>query len=90
VILWSDESDVLLTRSVRKRHRRAQEGVQVRIAISGTTRVILFQVIRKEDLKLILEIGSGPGYFLHAGETKGEAVIVKVFNTTPTVREVFK
>ncbi|KAJ7613609.1 hypothetical protein DFH06DRAFT_144082 [Mycena polygramma] len=34
-----------------------------------------------------MEIGSGPGYFLHTGETKGRAVIVKVFNLGPSVRE---
>ncbi|KAJ7481984.1 hypothetical protein FB451DRAFT_139660 [Mycena latifolia] len=46
------------------------------------------KVIRNKHLKLTLEIGSGPGYFLHAGETKGRAVIVKVFNEAgPTVRE---
>ncbi|KAJ7481986.1 hypothetical protein FB451DRAFT_1556124 [Mycena latifolia] len=45
------------------------------------------KVIHNKDLKLTLEIGSGPGYFLHAGETKGRAVIVKVFNPGPTVRK---
>ncbi|KAJ7481989.1 hypothetical protein FB451DRAFT_1237740 [Mycena latifolia] len=45
------------------------------------------KVVRRKHLKLTLEIGSGPGYFLHAGETKGRAVIVKVFNAGPTVRE---
>ncbi|KAJ6597760.1 hypothetical protein DFH09DRAFT_1304527 [Mycena vulgaris] len=47
----------------------------------------LFCVIRTKHLKLTLELGSGPGYFLHAGEAKGRAVIVKVFNERPTVRE---
>ncbi|KAJ7481979.1 hypothetical protein FB451DRAFT_139623 [Mycena latifolia] len=45
------------------------------------------KVIRNKDLKLTAEIGSGLGYFLHAGETKGRAVIVKVFNPGPMVRE---
>ncbi|KAJ7913600.1 hypothetical protein B0H13DRAFT_471068 [Mycena leptocephala] len=45
------------------------------------------KVIRNKHLKLTLEIGSGPGYFLHTGETKGRTVIVKVFNSGPTVRE---
>ncbi|KAJ7613984.1 hypothetical protein FB45DRAFT_260281 [Roridomyces roridus] len=45
------------------------------------------KVIRDKYLDLVLEIGSGPGYFLHAGEFKGRAVIVKVFNAGPTVRE---
>jgi hypothetical protein len=39
-------------------------------------------------LNLTREIGSGHGYFLHAGETKGRAVIVKVFNSGPNAREV--
>ncbi|KAJ6558359.1 hypothetical protein B0H19DRAFT_134807 [Mycena capillaripes] len=33
---------------------------------------------------------SGPGYFLHAGEARGRAVIVKVFNPGPTFREQFE
>ncbi|KAJ7663328.1 hypothetical protein DFH06DRAFT_1189993 [Mycena polygramma] len=45
------------------------------------------KIIQNKHLKLTLEIGSGPGYFLHSGETKGRAVIVKVFNPGPTVRE---
>jgi hypothetical protein len=46
------------------------------------------QIIPTKDLKLIREIGSGPGYFIHAGENKGRAVIVKVFNARPNAREV--
>ncbi|KAJ7435732.1 hypothetical protein FB451DRAFT_250069 [Mycena latifolia] len=45
------------------------------------------EVIRNKHLKLTLEIGSDPGYFLHAGEAKDRAVIVKVFNAGPTVRQ---
>ncbi|KAJ7481963.1 hypothetical protein FB451DRAFT_1444766 [Mycena latifolia] len=45
------------------------------------------KIIRNRHLKLIAEIGSGHGYFLHAGETNGRAVLVKVFNPGPTVRE---
>ncbi|KAJ6474101.1 hypothetical protein DFH09DRAFT_1215920 [Mycena vulgaris] len=48
------------------------------------------KVIRDKHLKLNLQLGSGPGYFLHAGEVKGRAVIVKVFNAGPTVREVHR
>ncbi|KAF7352207.1 hypothetical protein MVEN_01184000 [Mycena venus] len=55
-----------------KRHRREEDGVKV---------------IRSKNLKLICEIGSGPGYFLHTGQNKGHAVIVKVFNRSPTVRQ---
>ncbi|KAJ6597705.1 hypothetical protein DFH09DRAFT_1356857 [Mycena vulgaris] len=43
------------------------------------------KVLRNKYLKLKLEIGSGPGYLLHAGEAKGRAVIVKVFDEGPTV-----
>ncbi|KAJ7620743.1 hypothetical protein DFH06DRAFT_1341433 [Mycena polygramma] len=45
------------------------------------------KIIRKKHLKLTLEIGSGPGYFLHVGEIKGRAVIVKVFNSGPAARQ---
>ncbi|KAF7361307.1 Homeobox protein OTX1 [Mycena sanguinolenta] len=41
------------------------------------------EVIPSRNLKLIREIGSGPGYLLHAGQNKGHAVIVKVFNRGP-------
>jgi hypothetical protein len=41
------------------------------------------QIIRSKELKLIREIGGGPGYLLHAGQKKGDAVIVKVFNPGP-------
>ncbi|KAF7361301.1 hypothetical protein MSAN_01162600 [Mycena sanguinolenta] len=41
------------------------------------------EVIPSRNLKLIHEIGSGPGYLLHAGQNKGHAVIVKVFNRGP-------
>ncbi|KAJ7649819.1 hypothetical protein FB45DRAFT_1017258 [Roridomyces roridus] len=44
-------------------------------------------IIRERHLDLTLEIGSGPGYLLHAGEVKGRAVIVKVFNAGPSARE---
>ncbi|KAJ7854861.1 hypothetical protein B0H13DRAFT_1903443 [Mycena leptocephala] len=40
-----------------------------------------------DKTSLIHEIGSGPGYFVHAGENEGHAVIVKVFNAGPNVRE---
>ncbi|KAF7361303.1 hypothetical protein MSAN_01162800 [Mycena sanguinolenta] len=46
------------------------------------------EIIPRRNLKLIREIGSGPGYLFHAGENKGHAVVVKVFNRGPrsTVR----
>ncbi|KAJ7692852.1 hypothetical protein B0H17DRAFT_512436 [Mycena rosella] len=61
-----------LSRKRRRRDSRSRDGIQV---------------IRNKDLKLTLEIGSGPGYFLHTGKAKGRAVIVKVFNPGPTVQE---
>ncbi|KAJ7431882.1 hypothetical protein B0H11DRAFT_2128222 [Mycena galericulata] len=45
------------------------------------------EVIRIKRLKLTHEIGSGPGYLIHAGENKGRAIIVKVFNAGPTSRK---
>ncbi|KAJ7629748.1 hypothetical protein DFH06DRAFT_1225320 [Mycena polygramma] len=45
------------------------------------------KIIRTKHLKLSLEIGAGPGYLLHAGEIKGRAVIVKVFDSAPNARE---
>ncbi|KAJ7649765.1 hypothetical protein FB45DRAFT_2401 [Roridomyces roridus] len=45
------------------------------------------KVIRDKHLNLAVEIGGGPGYLLHAGEIKGRAVIVKVFNAGPTARD---
>ncbi|KAF7348565.1 hypothetical protein MVEN_01374100 [Mycena venus] len=53
---------------------------------------IIQQIILSKNLELIHEIGSGPGYFVHAGQNKGTAVIVKVFNTGygPTARQRLK
>ncbi|KAF7360090.1 hypothetical protein MVEN_00737100 [Mycena venus] len=46
------------------------------------------KIIRLKNLALIREIGSGPEYLFHAGENKGNAVIIKVFNSTgPAVRQ---
>ncbi|KAF7361299.1 Kinase-like protein [Mycena sanguinolenta] len=42
------------------------------------------EIIPSKNLKLIREIGSGPGYFLHAGQNQGHAVIVRVFNRGPS------
>ncbi|KAJ7833578.1 hypothetical protein B0H13DRAFT_1914481 [Mycena leptocephala] len=72
-----DGSDLLLpTHRVKKRPRlREENGIKI---------------IRSKHLKLIQEIGSGPGYFLHTGQHKSRAVIVKVFNRGPTVRQMSK
>ncbi|KAJ7627931.1 hypothetical protein DFH06DRAFT_725129 [Mycena polygramma] len=45
------------------------------------------KIIRYEDVKPVREISSGAGYFLHAAQHKGCAVVVKVFNPGPDVRE---
>ncbi|KAF8217724.1 hypothetical protein K438DRAFT_8266 [Mycena galopus ATCC 62051] len=42
------------------------------------------KIIARKNLKLIREIGSGPGYLLHAGQHRDRAVIVKVFNAGPS------
>ncbi|KAJ7269054.1 hypothetical protein C8J57DRAFT_1509267 [Mycena rebaudengoi] len=39
-----------------------------------------FKIIKNRHLKLKFEIGGGPGYLIHAGLSKGRAVIVKVFH----------
>ncbi|KAJ7482010.1 hypothetical protein FB451DRAFT_1556145 [Mycena latifolia] len=88
-----DAPDLLsIMEPMRKRRRReedSEDGIKVRQAHYLWKRQgpILYQVIRHEHLKLTHEIGSGPGYFLHAGEAKGRAVILKVFNAGPTVRQ---
>ncbi|KAJ7119536.1 hypothetical protein C8R44DRAFT_877960 [Mycena epipterygia] len=71
-----DGSDIALSHHTSRRRRLEEEdGIKA---------------IRIESLKLTHEIGSGPGYFLHAGQNKGRAVIVKVFNAGPpaSVREM--
>ncbi|KAF7346692.1 hypothetical protein MSAN_01807000 [Mycena sanguinolenta] len=59
----------------RKEKRRRMEGEDE------------IEIIRSTDLELTREIGSGPGYLLHAGRNKSRAVIVKVFHKSPTVRQ---
>ncbi|KAJ7784160.1 hypothetical protein B0H16DRAFT_290894 [Mycena metata] len=73
-----DGSDVLLLRDrPNKRPRLEEEG-----AASG------LKVIRQHNLELIRQIGSGPGYLLHAARNKARAVTVKVFNSGgPTARQ---
>ncbi|KAJ7100344.1 hypothetical protein C8R44DRAFT_351361 [Mycena epipterygia] len=72
--------------------RRSMEDVPLRYPLDKRRRLRRkeedgIKIIRNKHLKLICEIGSGPGYYLHAGQNRGRAVIVKVFNTGPTVRE---
>ncbi|KAF8207653.1 hypothetical protein K438DRAFT_342032 [Mycena galopus ATCC 62051] len=45
------------------------------------------KIIKIKHLELIRQIGRGPGYLLHAGKNKDRAVIVKVFDQGPTVRQ---
>ncbi|KAF7361191.1 Histone deacetylase sin3 component [Mycena sanguinolenta] len=69
------EDSSLLTQHVDKHRRLNEDDDEI-------------EVIPSRNLKLIREIRSGPGYFLHAGQNKGHAVIVKVFDRGPasTVR----
>ncbi|KAJ7910050.1 hypothetical protein B0H13DRAFT_617441 [Mycena leptocephala] len=81
----------------RKRHRREIDDALSPLALTFHTpkRQRMenpqpsdgLKVIRNRYLKLTHEIGSGPGYFLHAGQNKSRAVIVKVFNAAPNARE---
>ncbi|KAJ7240467.1 hypothetical protein C8J57DRAFT_98838 [Mycena rebaudengoi] len=59
--------------SPRKRHREKED--------AGP------KILRIKHIKLTREIGSGPGYLLHAGTNRSRAVIVKVFNSGKTARE---
>ncbi|KAJ7767120.1 hypothetical protein B0H16DRAFT_351141 [Mycena metata] len=46
------------------------------------------ELIPRRDIKLLREIGSGPGYLLHSGTTRrGRAVIVKAFRPHPNAQE---
>ncbi|KAJ6460145.1 hypothetical protein C8R47DRAFT_128781 [Mycena vitilis] len=45
------------------------------------------KIVRVKHLALSSEIGSGPGYLIHAGWYKSHAVVVKVFNQSPSVRQ---
>ncbi|KAJ7824454.1 hypothetical protein B0H14DRAFT_3874873 [Mycena olivaceomarginata] len=62
----------LLKGASNKRRRRDDHGLKI---------------IRTKHLKLTREIASGPRYFLHAAENNGRAIIVKVFNAGPSVRD---
>ncbi|KAJ7720059.1 hypothetical protein B0H14DRAFT_3900793 [Mycena olivaceomarginata] len=68
-----DESNSRLSNGAsNKRRRRDDHGLKI---------------IRTKHLKLTREIASGPRYFLHAAENNGRAIIVKVFNAGPSVRD---
>jgi hypothetical protein len=91
----SDRPDTLLLTQQpiperRRRDSEEEDGIQVCDGLYPGVRMVpdIQQVIQYRDLKLTGEIGSGPGYFFHSGQAKGRAVIVKVFNAGPTVREV--
>ncbi|KAJ6597715.1 hypothetical protein DFH09DRAFT_1399418 [Mycena vulgaris] len=79
------------THKRRRREEEDSEEIKVRKChIAEGEGADFPQVIRNKRLKLTLEIGRGPGYILHAGETKGQAVTVEVFNTGPAVRQQFE
>ena len=46
------------------------------------------QILEGKHLNLIHELGSGPDYLFHAGETQGRAVVVKVFSPGIDIRRV--
>ncbi|KAK6966529.1 hypothetical protein R3P38DRAFT_2590762 [Favolaschia claudopus] len=56
--------------------------------IKESSRWTSLQIIRENHLTLLRQIGSGPGYFLHSGESKGRAMIVKVFIRGADARKV--
>ncbi|KAJ6560107.1 hypothetical protein B0H19DRAFT_109191 [Mycena capillaripes] len=66
------DDESLLTQREAKRRRQEEDGIKI---------------IQSEDITLISEIGSGPGYFLHVGRNEGRATIIRVFNRSPTVRQ---
>ncbi|KAJ6560036.1 hypothetical protein B0H19DRAFT_1260694 [Mycena capillaripes] len=68
---WMEDQSLLTQRKTKLR-RQGGDGIEI---------------IRSEDIKLIGEIGSGPGYFLHVGRNEGHAIIVRVFNKSPIVRQ---
>ncbi|KAJ7784183.1 hypothetical protein B0H16DRAFT_291302 [Mycena metata] len=73
-----EETDELLLRDRPDKRPRLEE----EDAASG------LRVIREQNLQLIRQIGSGPGYLLHAARNKARAVTVKVFNSNdPNVRQ---
>ncbi|KAF7361302.1 hypothetical protein MSAN_01162700 [Mycena sanguinolenta] len=64
----SHESDSsLLAQRVDKRRRLDEDEDEI-------------EIIPRRNLKLIRQIGSGSGYFLHAAQNNADAVVVKVFN----------
>ncbi|KAJ7230766.1 hypothetical protein C8J57DRAFT_1730489 [Mycena rebaudengoi] len=81
-----------LTSTVAKRPRRLEEnGIKVELDLKSLTQygplMNMLQIIPTKHLKLIREIGRGQGYFLHTGQNRGHAVIVKVFNRGATARK---
>ncbi|KAJ7216423.1 hypothetical protein GGX14DRAFT_561985 [Mycena pura] len=66
------DDESLVTQREVKRLRHEEEGIKI---------------IQDEDITLISEIRSGPGYFLHCGRNEGRAIIVRVFNRSPTARQ---
>jgi hypothetical protein len=83
----ADES--LSTQRMGKRRRQEEDRIEVWKAYLAAVVMLIFQqIIRSQDIKLISEIGSGPGYCLHFGRNEDRAIIVRVFNRSPIVRQV--
>ncbi|KAJ7735852.1 hypothetical protein DFH07DRAFT_779871 [Mycena maculata] len=81
-----------LTSTVAKRPRLLEEnGVKVKFDLKSLTQygplMNMLQIIPDKHLKLLREIGRGQGYFLHTGQNRGHAVIVKVFNKGANARK---
>jgi hypothetical protein len=62
------------------------QGLQSSFADTMSTEVL--HIFRSKNIKLIHEIRSDPGYFLHTGQNKGRAGIFKIFNPGPTAQQV--
>ncbi|KAJ7157099.1 hypothetical protein C8R46DRAFT_419397 [Mycena filopes] len=81
-----DESGASVLPLIEQTHKRRRlEGAVER----GLEAAAGLEIIDQEDLGLINQIGTGPGYLLHAGRNKkrNRAVTVKVFNNGPSTRQ---
>ncbi|KAJ7808705.1 hypothetical protein B0H14DRAFT_2868866 [Mycena olivaceomarginata] len=72
-----------IVHNVQYRHRQEIEGSNKRRRRDDHG----LKIIRTKHLKLSREIASGPRYSLHAAENNGRAIIIKVFNAGPGVRD---
>ncbi|KAJ6560097.1 hypothetical protein B0H19DRAFT_109104 [Mycena capillaripes] len=79
--IFMDQNTLETSTSMENESLREREGKRRRREEDG------IKIIQSEDITLISEIGSGPGYFLHVGRNEGRVIIVRVFNRNPTVRQ---